>query len=132
VFLDDHPIGRVFSEMDVRFGPLQIYQPDVMFISKSRMVRRTPRIHVVPEMVLEILSPGTKGRDLGTKKADYERFGVDEYWIIDPAAKRQFSCLRRKGDALVGVTVPARSFKSQAVPGFALDLVALRRVILDQ
>ncbi len=132
VFLDDHPIGRVLCEMDVRFGPLHVYQPDALFISKSRMTRRTPRVHVVPEMVLEILSPGTKRRDLGTKKTDYERFGVDEYWIIDPAAKRPFSCLRRKADRLVEVAVPARSFRSQAVPGFVLDLVSLRRVLLDE
>jgi Uma2 family endonuclease len=83
-------------------------------------------------MVLEVLSPGTKRRDLGTKKADYERFGVDEYWIIDPAAKRAFTCLRRKHDILVETKIPARSFRSQAVPGFVLDLAAVGRVILDQ
>ena len=83
-------------------------------------------------MILEVLSPGTKRRDLGTKRADYERFGVDEYWIIDPAAKRTFTCLRRKADHLVEVPVPARSFRSQAVPGFVLDLAALRRVLLDE
>jgi Uma2 family endonuclease len=35
---------------------------------------------------VEILSPGTRRRDLDTKRGLYARFGVQEYWIVDPDA----------------------------------------------
>ena len=47
-------------------------------------------IHGVPDMLLEILSrlsPGNPQHDLVRKKALYEKFGVKEYWIINPDTK---------------------------------------------
>jgi Uma2 family endonuclease len=40
-----------------------------------------------PNLVVEILSPGTRRRDEGLKRRLYERMGVDEYWIVDPTAE---------------------------------------------
>ena len=41
----------------------------------------------MPELVVEILSPGTKSIDQGQKRRIYERNGVLEYWLIDPASQ---------------------------------------------
>ena len=38
-----------------------------------------------PDFVVEVLSPSTKRRDVTIKKEVYEKFGVKEYWIINPA-----------------------------------------------
>jgi Uma2 family endonuclease len=128
VFLDKHPVGRVFHDMDVRFTKKTLYQPDLTFVSKARLPKRTQRVHVVPEMVLEVLSPGTRRRDLSTKKDDYERFGITEYWLVDPQ-EQAFTCLRLKVARLMPVTITGRWFASEAIPGFKLDLTSLRRVL---
>jgi Uma2 family endonuclease len=50
-----------------------------------------------PDLVVEILSPGTRRRDKGRKRAIYDREGVREYWIVDPEAP-SITVLRRPGD----------------------------------
>ena len=37
-----------------------------------------------PDLVVEVLSPGTREIDLARKMALYAKYGVPEYWIIDP------------------------------------------------
>ncbi|MBC8044500.1 MAG: Uma2 family endonuclease [Rhizobacter sp.] len=45
------------------------------------------KINGAPDLVVEILSPSTGYYDLTHKKRIYERFGVREYWILDPTEK---------------------------------------------
>ena len=40
-----------------------------------------------PDFVIEILSESTETLDRITKKELYERYGVKEYWIVDPTAR---------------------------------------------
>ncbi len=67
--------------------------PDVSFVSRPRW-EAGPKpavgefIRIVPELVVEILSPSTSSRDRGEKKAIYERNGVRELWLVDPRARR--------------------------------------------
>ena len=42
----------------------------------------------VPDLVVEVLSPGTRENDLGPKRDAYGRAGVRELWLVDPAVKR--------------------------------------------
>jgi len=67
-------------------------EPDVSYISANRLAAGpTPQtgqfIRIVPNLVVEILSPSTTKRDQTEKKDIYERNGVDEYWIVDPRSK---------------------------------------------
>jgi Uma2 family endonuclease len=67
-------------------------EPDVSYISAERLAAGpAPQpgqfIRVVPNLVVEILSPSTTKRDQTEKKEIYERNGVDEYWIVDPRGK---------------------------------------------
>jgi len=84
-------LGRVFGSsqgFDLPTG--DTVEPDVSFVSAERWqalmrpVRGFPA--VVPDLVVEILSPSTKKIDQEQKKRIYERNGVREYWLIDPAS----------------------------------------------
>jgi Uma2 family endonuclease len=59
--------------------------PDVMFIRKENLSRLKKLYLDGPaDVVVEIISPGTRGIDRGEKYAEYEQGGVPEYWLFDP------------------------------------------------
>ena len=70
----------------------EIVEPDVTFVSVARWAAAPPPeegafLRVVPDLVVEILSPSTGARDRGEKRALYARSGVAEYWLVDPRAR---------------------------------------------
>lgn len=56
--------------------------PDVMIICNKDIIKNDG-IHGAPDLVVEVLSPGTSKNDRGYKKDLYEKSGVKEYWIVD-------------------------------------------------
>lgn len=57
--------------------------PDVMIICKKETIKRKG-VFGVPDLIVEVLSPGTEKRDRGYKKDLYEKSGVREYWLVEP------------------------------------------------
>lgn len=83
------------------------------------------KIFGAPELIVEAISKGSRRFDTETKKGDYERFGVREYWLIDPA-RQAMTFYRLQDGQFVEVPASADSFESEAVPGFRLDLKRVR------
>jgi len=74
------------SPYDVYFDNDNVYQPDITFISNERKhLIQTNGFHGAPDFIIEILSPSTALYDLNEKKAVYARYGVKEYWVVEPA-----------------------------------------------
>jgi len=88
-FVAKHKLGKVFcAPCDVILSQEDIVQPDIFFISKERKHIITERnIQGAPELVIEILSSTTAKLDKTLKARLYERFGVKEYWLVDPEEK---------------------------------------------
>lgn len=94
-------LGELFS------APLDVYldeaanavQPDVFVILKENasIVQPQGHIHGVPDLIIEILSPGNKNHDLLIKKNLYEKFGVKEYFIADPESNEVIHYLLEGG-----------------------------------
>ena len=86
VFLKKYPIGRVFTApMDVVLSHSDVVEPDLLFIASEKAAIITEKhIMGVPDLVVEILSTGSRKTDEIIKRRLYEQFGVKEYWIIDP------------------------------------------------
>lgn len=84
-FVSQNNLGKIISApIDVFLDEHNLLQPDVLFISteKSNLVT-IDGIMGAPNLVVEIISPSTMKRDRGAKMRIYERYGVDEYWIVD-------------------------------------------------
>ena len=60
--------------------------PDAMIICNKDIIQKNG-IHGAPDLVVEVLSPGTAKNDRGYKKDLYEKCGVKEYWIVEPDAR---------------------------------------------
>jgi len=78
-----------------------IVQPDVFVICDEEKVSADNKYEGVPSLIVEVLSPVTKGKDMITKLNLYMKSGVPEYWIVDPAGKnitRYFFTEERKLD----------------------------------
>jgi Uma2 family endonuclease len=84
--LEDTGLGEVINApIDVIFDDLNVVQPDIVIISSARASLITERaIEGAPDVLVEILSPSSIDRDRQLKFRMYERFGVREYWIVDP------------------------------------------------
>jgi Uma2 family endonuclease len=79
--------GMVFHvPIDIRFSEFDVLQPDVVFFRKERrhLVRTMESGQVAPDLAVEVLSRRTERRDRGRKMDIFARFGVAEYWIVDP------------------------------------------------
>jgi len=85
-YLHAHPVGRAFAApFDVVFSELDVVEPDLLFVSSARQeVLTAQHVRGAPDLVVEVGSPTTRKRDETIKRRLYERFGVAEYWIIDP------------------------------------------------
>ena len=85
----DNHLGEVFlAPCDVVLSEITVVQPDLMFVSSRHQgILTDANIQGAPDLVVEILSPTTRGRDLGLKRSLYSKHGVLEYWIVDPEAK---------------------------------------------
>jgi Uma2 family endonuclease len=77
----------VLPPMDIHFDDGNVYQPDLVYISRDRIAEIAKSlIEGAPDLVVEILSPSNACYDLRQKKDIYEKFVVKEYIIIDPIA----------------------------------------------
>jgi Uma2 family endonuclease len=131
--LQSHPVGRVFiAPLDVLFSAFDVVEPDLLYVSNERAAVITqPNIKGAPDLVVEIGSPGTRKRDEVTKRRLYERFGVSEYWVVDPELEA-VKVYRRVGDRYVRVAELLREtgdiLTTPLVPGLEMSV---ERVFAD-
>lgn len=92
-FVRERKLGRVFdSSQGFELPSGDTVEPDHSFVSNERWAA-APRpeegkfLRVVPDLVVETLSPKTASQDRGEKKAIYARNGVREYWLVDSRAR---------------------------------------------
>ena len=126
----DRGSGAVGLPLDVRFGGRDVYCPDVVWYREARAPERGDQApYPVPDLAVEVRSPSTWRYDVGVKKANYERHGVAELWLIDTAADVVI-VFRRAAPAApdfdVSVELGAdEALTSPLLPGFSLAVAEI-------
>lgn len=127
-FVERAGLGCIFAEpTDIELSPGTIVKPDVFVLLNEHMDRIT-RTHIVgaPDLVVEILSPGTWRHDLHEKFDAYARAQVPEYWIVGPSERVIEVFVLENGDyRLLGAFQGDDILPSQVVPGWSVPVKLL-------
>lgn len=137
-------VGKLFRRLDehvergglgtVWIAPLDVYlsrhdcvQPDILFVSNEREYLMAPDgLHGSPDLAVEILSPSTRARDLGAKRALYARHGVIEFWAVDlESATIAVYALAENPSDPARVLSRADRLESKLLPGLSIPLAEL-------
>lgn len=103
-----------------------VVQPDLVVVCDPGKLDEAG-VRGAPDLVVEVLSPSTTSRDEVVKRELYDRHGVREYWIVDPAKKQIRLFTRRSGGFGPAIEWRADARPSSVLPGFELDLTDLLR-----
>ena len=124
-FVKSRGLGRVyFAPFDVVLSDVDVVQPDLLFVSNERSNIITPaNVRGAPDLVVEIRSPSTAGRDWTIKRGPYARYGVKEYWVVDPDERRIWVLLLGDGRLdEVGSYGMGDVLTSPTLEGLSIDL----------
>jgi Uma2 family endonuclease len=122
-FVKQNGLGTIFvAPFDVYLSDNSFVQPDLLFVAKNHAERITDNgIMGAPDLVIEIISPGSTRADRVTKRQLYARYGVPEYWIISPN-ERSIEVLSLKAGIYeaAGLYENSEVLASPSLAGFAI------------
>ena len=125
-FVEQRGLGEVFfAPCDVVLSNTDVVQPDLLFVSNERahLLLGGANVLGAPDLVVEVLSPSTAGRDRTLKRALYAKHGVKEYWLVDPDART--ATVLRLGEGAFEVEAiygEGQTMASPTLAGFTIDL----------
>jgi len=124
--------GRAYlAPLDVALADHSVVQPDVIYVSPERFAVLQQRIEGAPDLLVEVLSPGTARRDRGEKLILYAQSGIREYWIVDHQV-RQIEFLVNEAGRFVVALPDAGRYQSQSLPEVHLDVADFWRQVETQ
>lgn len=124
-YVKEKQLGKVFyAPCDVVLDKHNVVQPDLIFVSNENAgILKKDAIHGSPDLIVEIISPASIKTDRHTKKALYHKFGVREYWLIDPANKSvEVFTYAKNGYDLLALVIGEGILQSGVIEGFHLDV----------
>jgi Uma2 family endonuclease len=122
-YVDETKSGIIFiAPTDIVFAYDNVLQPDIFFISNERMaILNEKNVGGAPDLAIEVLSVSTRRKDKVRKRDVYERFGVTEYWILDPRDSSA-TLYRREGQRFGKPEVTTTAVTSPLLPGLRVSL----------
>lgn len=128
-FVEARNLGAIFrAPVDVILDPRipVALQPDIVYIRRERQDIVRERIEGAPDLVVEILSPGTRDYDRTEKSARYAAAGVTEYWLADLESRTiEIRRLDRRPPVTMAVFGVTDTLTSPLFPGFTLPVAPI-------
>jgi Uma2 family endonuclease len=127
-FVNAGDLGTVlFAPLRVRLWPGKFREPDVVFMAKAHAKRIREEFWIGADLAMEVVSgkDEDRRRDLRTKRREYARAKISEYWIVDPS-KETVTVLRLAGKRYVvhGVFEKGDVATSSQLRGFEVPVGA--------
>jgi Uma2 family endonuclease len=117
--------GLVFgAPFDIVLSDFDVVQPDVVFFTAERrhLLDMMKATRVPPDLAVEVVSRSTEARDRGRKMQLLARFGVPEYWIVDPVANTlEIYALDEARFRLVGTYEGTHAVQSATLRGLSFS-----------
>lgn len=118
--------GEVFvAPFDVVLSDVNVVEPDLLFIAGDQsQILTDANVQGAPALAIEVVSDPRMDR---VRKRDlYARFGVLEYWVVDPDADRvEVYRLQARGYAKPEILEPGETLTYERLPGLKIDLAVL-------
>src|SRR5215471_17628638 len=122
-YVELHQCGHVgIAPLDVVLDAARalVVQPDVLFIAAERGSIIRNQIWGAPDLVVEVLSPGSAAHDRGEKLDWYREYGVRECWLVDPGGPHITVFDFTSSTRTTSVVTPADPLRSMVIPGFVV------------
>ena len=118
-------LGKLFTELRCWYGPEdRVYLPDLcLFRANNLPPPGQNPVEVVPDFVIEVLSPDDRATRVIEKVQFYLRAGVPLLWVVDP--ERETVTVYRPQEAPAEAALPSKLAAAPVLPGFEVDLGAL-------
>ena len=144
IYVHQHDLGAVDSEKAMVGLTRNDYEPDICYwnAETAATFQDGQMEHPAPDLIVEVLSRSTTGRDRGVKFEDYAAHGVREYWIIDPVRKavEQYQldeptmafasvAVLYDSDTLTALTIPGFQIPVRAIFDKQANMAALRQIM---
>jgi Uma2 family endonuclease len=129
-YLQDRKRGAILAQpTGTVLGRHTIVLPDLLVVlNENRAICREDGIYGPPDLVIEIVSPGSATRDFHTKREIYGAQGVREYWVVDPKARSILQLmLDRDAWRTVGLHQGDAVFRPVVLPDLEVPLAAVFR-----
>ncbi len=126
MFIETHNLGWIRSApFNMQMPHLNRgREPDILFVIQDRLhLVQESKLSEAADLVIEIVSPESVGRDRGEKFVEYEAAGVREYWLIDPDRQQaEFYRLTEAGRYRLIIPGNDGVFHSEVLTGFWLQV----------
>lgn len=132
--IDDHVIEKNLGFVGIEKILIKLtrndYEPDICFFKNnlSKVFVKGQMFFPAPSIVVEILSQSTEKRDRGVKFKDYEKHGVEEYWLVHPQNKTIEQYLLKNGKFELEKKTDSGIIKCIAIKGLTVPV----EVIFDK
>ncbi|HEX5000059.1 MAG TPA: Uma2 family endonuclease [Terriglobia bacterium] len=123
-YLEGNPIGTVYSaDVGIQFPNGNVRSPDVTFVRTAKLPGgQSPETfgELIPDLVVEVLSPQDRLTEIGRKIGEYLEYGVPLIWLVDPREKTVavYRSLTDTERVVDGATITAEP----VLPGFAVPV----------